>query len=659
LTINVFRNEASAVVQRVSDEDLGRVKAFFRRDDIIRQLTSMASFLVPDGGHINVSLTDGPDGGSHISFSGGVYHIRITLPWMFWSMDEKAIFAALKALLGHESQHRNSSRFDVLQDFAKRVGDELGGPQFATIGQHMLNCTEDGRIERILCMRYPGYVNPIKFLNGTFYLHQPTEGNDELADLFQGLVMLSTDGVLPLEYDRFYPDGTPVRDAIEKARPLIIKAITSITSKECADVTWQIFEEWKPLIEELLKKYPPMPQSGDPEYNTSEENQNGEGGSGMPSHFVPSAGDDKEGQGEDGNGQEGDSKDGKDGKDGQNQKAKSNQNGQPRQSRGNRQFSPQDIEEQTNSAKEKAAADAEKQMKQGKEVSPKGDLIDTNLSRTEIADINKKYGNDYKFPVQDFKDSVLPGLPVEVQGPARHFRTNMEKLLKNTAVRDLRGQQKGLLDGNQLSGFVAMKNTNIFTQKGIPSQRNYVVYALKDGSGSMHEGDKEARANEALAIIEEGLKKLIPLKISIFGAHHGPTSWTVKEFNERESGSYTYRAAHRRGPGGTNMDGYNIRVAIHELMKRPERDRILIVLSDGLPSHYDSDREAIGDVADAVRMARKLGIYVVSVMFGSDDFREMEMDSYRAMYGDSVISCAPAEIPTQIVKLMQRLLSRR
>lgn len=56
--------------------------------------------------------------------------------------------------------------------------------------------------------------------------------------------------------------------------------------------------------------------------------------------------------------------------------------------------------------------------------------------------------------------------------------------------------------------------------------------------------------------------------------------------------------------GNGNKDGYSIRAAALDLAKRTERRKILMVLSDGLPSGYFSEAEAIDDVRTAVQAAR-------------------------------------------------------
>ena len=84
-----------------------------------------------------------------------------------------------------------------------------------------------------------------------------------------------------------------------------------------------------------------------------------------------------------------------------------------------------------------------------------------------------------------------------------------------------------------------------------------------------------------------------------------------------------------RGRGG-NKDGFSIRAASAELLAQPYRKKILIVLSDGLPSDYNGGYAAgIADVLSAVLSARKSGIEVISIFFGDGE----DSENFREMYG--------------------------
>ena len=68
---------------------------------------------------------------------------------------------------------------------------------------------------------------------------------------------------------------------------------------------------------------------------------------------------------------------------------------------------------------------------------------------------------------------------------------------------------------------------------------------------------------------------------------------------------------------GTNFDSYSIRYAANLLKERPERHKLLIVLSDGLPSYYFSGEEGIRQNTLAVNEARENHIDVIGIGIGN------------------------------------------
>ena len=94
-------------------------------------------------------------------------------------------------------------------------------------------------------------------------------------------------------------------------------------------------------------------------------------------------------------------------------------------------------------------------------------------------------------------------------------------------------------------------------------------------------------------------------------------------------------------------------------MKRSEQNKILLVLSDGLPSDYHSHAQAIGDVKTAVKTARQNGIKVIAIFFGNDDFRRNTMEEYKEMYEKNLISCAPQDISKELVKQIRMLFMQK
>ena len=99
--------------------------------------------------------------------------------------------------------------------------------------------------------------------------------------------------------------------------------------------------------------------------------------------------------------------------------------------------------------------------------------------------------------------------------------------------------------------------------------------------------------------------KFTAMKISLFDVSGSQIRHaTLKKFDERSTGSKCYNSQPGVGIGGGNKDGYSIRVATADLLARREAKKVLVLLSDGLPSDYNGGtRAGLDDVRDAVREA--------------------------------------------------------
>lgn len=97
---------------------------------------------------------------------------------------------------------------------------------------------------------------------------------------------------------------------------------------------------------------------------------------------------------------------------------------------------------------------------------------------------------------------------------------------------------------------------------------------------------------------------------------------------------------------GCNFDSYSIRYAAKLLEERPERHKLLFVLSDGLPSFYDSVEMGIRENTTAVMEARLADIDVIGFGIGTT-----KKETFHRMYGEEyyVEVKNPANMFEQIV----------
>lgn len=783
-----------------TEANIKRIKKFFNNENIFKDLKRMMNFLLPKKDNVSLNLNIG--GGSYTDGKS----ITVGVPDALLDRSLPEIYSALQALIGHESQHINSSDFKAFVQFQKDIGDyfytkySIPKAYGMKIGKHIFNSVEDGRIEKILCTKLPGYKKHIQFLNGSFWELQPIKGGSELEDFLYTITSFSVTGLYPKGFKDVYK-GTELHQNMKNIENDIYMGIDAITCKQCVMVCHDIILKAEPYLAELLKNRSKEDQEfmdnipSQNEWTTSEESEHNSSDT-VTTHFVSKkkkkedkeedkqenneegkknqkqsdSKDDSENSNDEGDSKseetnkssddkndsdkddtdgqsEGSSKDESDNEESQDSKKgnsddkgteneekeegdesqgglkgdsedkdaekdelndKNPDGGKENDSEGdnsdikdsdsnkskdNKQEDEVDsdshinseehpegvnqededfeldedtIREQMKAITDEAVEEAEKKMKDTEKTSSKTDKSskkdqDSKLTDEDLKEINDLYRNQYDKNFKEIKGfNNNHNLPVEIKHEGSRFRKEVEKIFRNKETYNLRAQKKGVLDTGNLWKF-GVKDYNLFMKKGTPITTDYVAFVLQDGSGSMRSNHKEFYSAKAMSVMEEGLKGIIPLKVSTFSVERSTVvHYTAKDWTDNSTTqNYSYNFHRSRSATGGNKDGYSIRVAIAELMKRPEKDRILIILSDGLPSDYNGgEAEGILDVKEAVKEARKKGIHVVSIIFGTEQFREQNIESYKTMYDRNIISCEPEMITNNLVKMLKKIISR-
>lgn len=110
-------------------------------------------------------------------------------------------------------------------------------------------------------------------------------------------------------------------------------------------------------------------------------------------------------------------------------------------------------------------------------------------------------------------------------------------------------------------------------------------------------------------------------------------------------------------PQQDNRDGFAIREMMKRLLRRTERQRILLVFSDGEPSAANYNDLGILDTHEAVLQARRMGVEVISVFLANGTVHETQRNAMRNMYGRSSIVVPNVEgLHEQLVPILRKLL---
>ena len=256
---------------------------------------------------------------------------------------------------------------------------------------------------------------------------------------------------------------------------------------------------------------------------------------------------------------------------------------------------------------------------------------------------------------------ITPGggrLPPAFAERAKALHHRLDKLLRQQRERSA-SQRTGALSQRELWK-IPLDAKDVFRRKAPPSKRETAFYLLIDRSGSMGAGigggnSKLFTALATAAVLEEALKGIAYTKIVAFdGGTNAVEHCVIKDFDQKEIGSRCMDAMTQIAAGNGNKDGYSIRAAALDLAKRTERRKILMVLSDGLPSGYFSEAEAIDDVRTAVQAARRRGLLVIPIIYTART--DENVDAYHRMYEKSMIFADSVGMLGEFERLLMKLV---
>lgn len=107
---------------------------------------------------------------------------------------------------------------------------------------------------------------------------------------------------------------------------------------------------------------------------------------------------------------------------------------------------------------------------------------------------------------------------------------------------------------------------------------------------------------------------------------------------------------------GDNRDGFVFRHEIDILSRRMEKDKFMIIFSDGLPSAEQYNQSGVIDTHEAVNEARKNGISIINIFIDVDN-EENTREAIRNIYGqNTVIVEKPEEIGYILPNIIERVL---
>ena len=236
-------------------------------------------------------------------------------------------------------------------------------------------------------------------------------------------------------------------------------------------------------------------------------------------------------------------------------------------------------------------------------------------------------------------------LPAELDAKGKTLHRKYELLARNRKKPVSRYRKEGKIDPRNLYR-LGMNKTDVFMKDGKVNEFDGCAYLLIDNSGSMA-GAKRMAACRAAAVQEEAFKGLFPFKIVAFDEQREIIHEVVKDWEERQVLNTCWNFALHGRQGSGNCDEHDIRIATKELLKRSDRKKLLIVLSDGMPDDMADTKKAIAE-------ARKKGVAVFGIYFEQGKLTENSGAFFKEMYEKDYVICPTGEIEEHLSRLMEK-----
>ena len=288
-----------------------------------------------------------------------------------------------------------------------------------------------------------------------------------------------------------------------------------------------------------------------------------------------------------------------------------------------------------------------------------GDWDLTDYNKFVVVNYPKTIGDAQYFHkepgfIRAYKDRVEKHLISQ-----ENFAQQVRKLIQvRSRVQTQYGTKKGKLDQSRLSricfnapGF----NERVFKTKIENKTLDAAITVLVDMSGSMG-GDKVFNALASTKLVNEVCSTLnIPLEMLGFtdvnesSKAPDPLMFVYKSFSDFKVSNdsleeyFSMSSNYMEG----NPDGENILWAYDRLVKRKEKKRILIVMSDGSPSATKGMRGVstfTHKVIEEIEQAKLVDIYGLGLC----------SDSVKDYYKSHSIVNEPQNIPSKLIELIER-----
>ena len=234
---------------------------------------------------------------------------------------------------------------------------------------------------------------------------------------------------------------------------------------------------------------------------------------------------------------------------------------------------------------------------------------------------------------------------------SRQMQKQLQRIFRDMSFAD---KQTALLMGRRIEPRLLMdRDGRFFSKNRLPgSKKSLAVAVLMDESGSMSSQDRVTYARAAGIIIYDFCKAMeVPVLIMGHTDDDAVQLYAYTDFDSKD-GNDRYRLMDLSARYG-NRDGAALRYVAERLLKQPEENKLLLLVSDGQPAGTGG---YIGSAAEAdLRGIKKeytnKGILFVAAAIGEDK------ENIERIYGDAFLDISDlTKLPFLLVKRIEKEL---
>lgn len=246
----------------------------------------------------------------------------------------------------------------------------------------------------------------------------------------------------------------------------------------------------------------------------------------------------------------------------------------------------------------------------------------------------------------------------EVGQYSKHLQKQFLEIMRDTCMGDIKRHRVfgKMLYTPDLYRADGLSFANKKQPKDYPDM---AISILVDQSGSMA-GNRILQSMKASILLHD-FAKGIGIPVSVYGHTTNGNTVCLTVFSDFDQ--YTNNDRYRLGEmaaSGCNRDGAAVEAVAGRLMARPEKMKLLIVISDGQPNHscvvagraYNyGGNAAMEDIKGIVKKYRRRGVEILGAAIGSD------RDVIAKIYGDGFLDITDlSRMPKMLTSLVKKRL---